>query len=365
MAEKYRVIHAGTGFTGLNALRQILTAPNLELVGLLVHTPSKIGADAADLCGLPPCGVLGTSSLDELYALEADCLTHLGSNPDIVQSSIAGSQSHKIVDECVGFLERGTNVSATSLTPLVWPHAWGQQQFDRLNDACQRGVSSFRNVGIHPGFTGDTLARLTAMSEEITQLRVQQCWNKGQYNEERRLRLLGFAADPTTQPGPEPGLIANKYACIIMQLADMIGFTIDKIHEKIEYSTAKADRVIPAFAIPAGTIDAIRVQVIGTSANREIATVDQVTRAYDEAAPHWPKVSGGDGLRFEVHGRPTLQAEIRFHCDGPTAVESTLATAALAVNAVSQICKAPPGVLSYANSLPVVGLGRFAVGDMD
>ncbi|MBV9412320.1 MAG: dihydrodipicolinate reductase, partial [Acidimicrobiia bacterium] len=49
----YKVIQWATGNVGLHALRGILEHPELELVGLLVHSPEKAGRDAGELVGLP------------------------------------------------------------------------------------------------------------------------------------------------------------------------------------------------------------------------------------------------------------------------------------------------------------------------
>src|SRR5687768_12224258 len=56
-----RVIEWSTGHVGIHALRGIIRHPDLELVGLWVHSPDKAGRDAGDLCDLPPTGVLATN----------------------------------------------------------------------------------------------------------------------------------------------------------------------------------------------------------------------------------------------------------------------------------------------------------------
>ena len=49
-----RVVHWGTGNTGRLALRGVLQHPDLELVGLYVHNPDKVGRDAGELIGSGP-----------------------------------------------------------------------------------------------------------------------------------------------------------------------------------------------------------------------------------------------------------------------------------------------------------------------
>ncbi|WP_308213256.1 hypothetical protein [Mycolicibacterium confluentis] len=52
-AAKRRVVHVGTGMTGSVALRAIIDDPALDLVGLKVSSPAKVGTDAGKLCGRP------------------------------------------------------------------------------------------------------------------------------------------------------------------------------------------------------------------------------------------------------------------------------------------------------------------------
>ena len=47
----YRVIQWGTGNVGTHALRAIIERDDLELVGLRVYSPDKVGKDAGELVG--------------------------------------------------------------------------------------------------------------------------------------------------------------------------------------------------------------------------------------------------------------------------------------------------------------------------
>jgi hypothetical protein len=72
-----RVVHWGTGNTGRHGLRQIIEHPALELVGVGVHHPAKVGRDAGAgaLCGLPDVGVVATiaTSARVVNAIPAVC----------------------------------------------------------------------------------------------------------------------------------------------------------------------------------------------------------------------------------------------------------------------------------------------------
>jgi 2,4-diaminopentanoate dehydrogenase len=62
----YRVIQWATGSIGRLAIRAIAEAPNLELVGVWVHSASKVGRDAGELAGIDRLGVAATNNATAL-----------------------------------------------------------------------------------------------------------------------------------------------------------------------------------------------------------------------------------------------------------------------------------------------------------
>ena len=77
-----RVVHWGTGNTGTMGLKGILGHPDLELVGCFVARPERAGQDAGELVGRPRVGVTTTNDVDELLAIDADCLSYFGAGRD-------------------------------------------------------------------------------------------------------------------------------------------------------------------------------------------------------------------------------------------------------------------------------------------
>ena len=64
---KRRVVHVGTGMTGSVALRAIIDDPALDLVGLKVSSPTKVGTDAGQLCGRPDVGIAATDDVAAVW----------------------------------------------------------------------------------------------------------------------------------------------------------------------------------------------------------------------------------------------------------------------------------------------------------
>ena len=56
-----RVVQWATGSVGAAQLREVIDRPDLELVGLFVYGPAKVGVDAGELVGRAPTGVLATN----------------------------------------------------------------------------------------------------------------------------------------------------------------------------------------------------------------------------------------------------------------------------------------------------------------
>ena len=85
-----RVVQWSTGNVGRHALAGIDARPDLELVGLWVSNPDKVGKDAGQLAGLGrDLGVLATNDVDEILALKPDCLVNCAMADDRLFEAIA------------------------------------------------------------------------------------------------------------------------------------------------------------------------------------------------------------------------------------------------------------------------------------
>src|SRR4029453_16251269 len=100
----HRVIQWSTGHVGVQALHGIITHPDLELVGLWVHSPAKVGRDAGELVGLPPTGAKATHDVDPPLALEPDCVSY---------TATGARRPAEAIDDMCRILASGANVVAT------------------------------------------------------------------------------------------------------------------------------------------------------------------------------------------------------------------------------------------------------------
>src|SRR4051794_36133410 len=98
----YRVIQWATGTVGIHSVPAIAAHPDLELVGLWVHSDSKAGRDAGEVCGGEPVGVLSTQDMDHLlYDVDADVIVYMA-NSDL--------RPDGVIDDICKMLIAGKNV---------------------------------------------------------------------------------------------------------------------------------------------------------------------------------------------------------------------------------------------------------------
>lgn len=107
-----RVVVWSTGGVGKVAIDAVRRRPDLELVGVWVHSADKVGRDAGELAGGDPLGVTATDDADALIALAPDCVVYAASGPE--RDGVA-------VPDYVRLLKAGINVVSTSSTSLVHP----------------------------------------------------------------------------------------------------------------------------------------------------------------------------------------------------------------------------------------------------
>src|SRR5947209_7261245 len=144
----YRVVQWSTGHVGIHALSGIIRHPDLDLVGVWVHSTDKGGQDAGDLCGLPPTGVIATNDAAEVLSLDADCVCY---------TATADLRPWEAVDDIAKILASGANVVSSSLVQLRHPETADKAMVERLEAACHEGNTSCYFSGIDPGFANDLI----------------------------------------------------------------------------------------------------------------------------------------------------------------------------------------------------------------
>ncbi len=348
-----RVIQWSTGNVGHYALRAILGHPELELVGLWVHSEKKAGTDAGELAGVEPCGVIATNDADALLEMDADC---------VVYTATADLRIMEAIEDVCRILRAGKNVVSSSIVSLVHPDGMGPQIREKIEDACRAGGSSFLTSGIDPGFANDVLPLvLTGLSETWEEVRIQEIVNYATYNQpEVVFGTMGFGQPLDAQPILMiPGTLEMAWGGTVRLIAQGLGVELDTIEAWKERLPAPESFDVPIGHVEEGTMAALRFEVRGIVDGKARIVVEHVTRLRDDLAPDWPQSDGG--YKVIVKGVPAIEVSLDMADEhGDHAVGGVVLTATRIVNAIPAVCEAGPGFMTALDLPLVTGKGLMA-----
>jgi 4-hydroxy-tetrahydrodipicolinate reductase len=350
----YRVVQWSTGHVGEHAVRAILDHPFLELVGLWVHSESKVGADAGTLVGRDPVGVLATDDVDALLDLDPDVVCY---------TATADLRPKEAVDDVCRILRSGANVVSSSLVQLLHPKTADPALVGPIEDACREGGSSCFFNGIDPGFCNDLLPIvLSGVSQRIRSVRVQEILNYATYDQAEVLfDTMGFGQPLDARPLLLlPGVLGFAWGGAVQTVADALGVALDEVREVHERRPFDQPIEAAGRTVEPGTAAGLRFEVQGIAHGRPVVIVEHVTRLHDDVAPDWPAQVGQGSYRVIVEGEPTIRCDVVFEGeDGDHNTGGLIVTATKLLNAIPAVVDAGPGMLS-AIDLPLVA-GRGLV----
>ncbi len=344
----YRVVQWSTGNVGRHAIAGIDAHPELELVGLFVSNPDKVGRDAGELAGLGrTLGVAATNDVDALLALEPDCIVHTAMADDRIVEAIADLER---------FLGAGINVVSSSPVFLQYPRPGDRMAAPLVAAATKAGVSLFVN-GLDPGFANDALPLvLSGICERIEEVRCSEVLNYNTYNQPMELfDIMGFGRDLHDVPLLlAPKVLTMAWGSVVRQIADGLGVTLTDITEWYEREAAPEDFEIAAGTIKAGTAAALHFEVRGMVGDKPVIVLEHVTRLRDDLGAAWPQPAGHGCYRVEISGEPNYTLDLQLMgTDGDHNTAGLKATAMRLVNAVPAVVAAEPGLVT-ALDLPLV-----------
>ena len=332
MSDRYRVVQWATGNIGTKSLRAVIEHPRLELVGVHVYAGDKAGRDAGDLCGRPATGVAATRDIDDVIALEPDCVLYMPRQCD--------------VDEVCRLLESGADI-VTTRGEFHHPASLDAATRRRVEAACARGGTSIHSTGSSPGFVTEALPIvLLSLQRSIDSVTIDEFADLSTRDSPDLLfSIMGFGKPPEKFDARRWEHGAAAFGPSLRVLADAVGLPLDGVESTGEVGRAVRDIDIAAGTVRAGTVAAQRMVVTGTRAGqaRPLLTFRANWYCSADVEPAWDLRE--TGWRAQVDGDVPLDVDIRF----PVAPEDYASmspgiTAHRAVNAVPVVCGAPPGI---------------------
>lgn len=336
----YRVIQWATGTIGRRALTAALAHPDLEVVGVRVFDPAKVGQDVGTLAGVDPVGLAATDDVDALVALDADCVLHMPSRNDL--------------DELCRLLASGKNVVSTCSELLHPRRALPAESVERLEAACRAGGSSLYGTGSSPGFISDVVP-LTLLLVQRS-LRTYAIEEFADLSRRPSPKLLFDVMGMGRRPGPvderRAAHLRSSFGPSLEALAERVGLAIDRVDAVTEVAVATRPITIAAGDIDEGCIAAQRSTVAAKTGDETRLSFRATWYCTDALDPAWEL--GATGWRVTVDGDTPLVVDLAFPIGTDQLAEVTPGyTAHPAVNAVAAVCAAPPGLVSTTD-LPVI-----------
>jgi hypothetical protein len=336
------------------AIRAIVRRPDLDLVGVWVHSAEKDGVDAGTLAGIDPVGVPATTDADALIALAPDCVCY---------SASGEAMDAAAVPEMARMLEAGINVVTVSTPGLVHPAGYQAEWRAQLEVAATKGNATLYASGIEPGFAGDQLPlTLMTMSDTVRSVRIQEIFRYDGYPVTFVMfDVFGFGKPMEYDAIMSmPGVQSGSWGPPVRMIADRLGVELDEIRETYEKVVTPRTLEVAAGTIEAGTVGAVRFETIGVVDGHDAIVIEHVNRMAGDLAPEWPTASRDGTYRIVVQGNPDLTCELAVGQPATASDDGMVATTMRLVNAIPYVCDAPPGLTSSLQ-LPLT-TPKFAFG---
>ena len=331
--ETYRVVQWAAGRMGKKAIRAIADHPYLELVGLHVHSEDKEGEDAGVLAGTRPLGVLATRGVEDVLALEPDCVLYMQEGFD--------------VDDLTRLLSAGINV-VTTRSEFFYAPAMDPTIRRRVEAACRSGGSSIHATGSSPGYSTNTMPlTLVSPMRRLDELTIDEYADiPASVGPDMITKVMGFGT-PVDKTELDPRLLegtAVGYQQSLTALADAIGLPLDGFEVRGDLARATEPFTLSdGSVIGAGTMAAQRITVAGLRDGTPFLTF----RAHWFCTPHLDRDwnIGGEGWLFTTKGDAPMQVRVTYgRTDEGYSEHLAGYTAHPAVNAIPYVVEAEAGI---------------------
>ena len=340
MPGNIRVVLYGLGSIGALIARHVMRRKGVEIVGAVDVAPDKVGKDLGEVIGLGER--LGVRVVHDDEALDL----MLRSKPHVVLHATA-TYLDEIYPQIVKCIKAEANVISTAET-LAYPWYRYPELATLIDEMAKKYCVRVLGTGVNPGFIFDTLpAFLSSACVDVRRIHVIRSIDasKRRYSFQKKYGL-GMTVQEFRDKMSKGEITAHVgYAESIMLVSSMLGLRIDKISEGQEPILADRRMETQYFKIEPGQVCGIRGYGIGYVEGREFIRLELLAAVgrmdYDEVI---------------IDGDPPLKWRNEYGTAGD------IATAAMIINAIPRVLRAPPGLLTMKDiTVPSAYLGTLGV----
>jgi 2,4-diaminopentanoate dehydrogenase len=332
----YRVVQWATGRIGAASLSEIIRSPRMKLVGVYVHSESKDGRDAGELCGLARVGIQATRHIEKIIALKPDC--------------VVAMQEGCNLDDVCRFLAAGINI-ATSRVDFLEPGRMDPEVRRRTEEACREGGASIHATGASPGFSSEALPLVVAsMSRRMDTMTIDEYADiPASCPDVQVVQGMRFGRQPGETFDPHLlAHIAHGFEQSVSVIAKGLNLKLDGFKVSGETANARERFLLPGGTpIEQGTVAAQRITIAGMMQGRPIIIYRLNWYCTTNVDEDWDLRRSG--WRVLVEGEMPIDVNVTF----PIAKEKVSPamagiTAYRVLNAVPYVCAAEPGICTTA-----------------
>jgi len=315
-----RVMHFGLGPIGAAILKQLSGRPGFKTVAGVDVDHAKVGRDLADIAGLPRR--LGIK-------VSADAAKTLKSTRPHVVLLCTSSSIKQVVPQIETILKSKTPIVSTT-EELAYPGYTHVRQAKQIDAWAKKAKVAVLSTGVNPGFVMDALPiALTAVCDRVDRVVVNRI-------QDARIRRLPFqqkiGAGLTTgqfQKQVADGSVRHVgFTESIAMIADALGWTLDRISDRVEPKVASVTTSGEFLAVDPGYVSGIIQDGIGYLKGQP------VIRLHMEAYLGAPETYDS----IEIDGSPRISLKVAGGIHGD------LATTSIVINSIPKVLAAAPGL---------------------
>jgi 4-hydroxy-tetrahydrodipicolinate reductase len=328
--DKVRVIQYGVGAIGAEIVRNLLSSPDIEIVGAVDANAAKAGKDLGDAAGIGhelgiPVSYEAEPLLKDVYA---DVVIHC-----------TGSSLTEVYPQLMGIVSTEKSV-ISSCEELSFPWLRYPEVSEKLDRKAKEAGVRVLGTGVNPGFVMDMLPLvLTAATRQVKSIRVTRTVDITT----RRIQLQRKTGVGLSVAGFQQAASAGAVGHVglresVLMIADTLGWRLDDLSETLEPVISRERRRTEYFSVEKGYALGLRQSARGVLSGQEVLRLD--LEMYLAARDPQDLI--------EIEGRPPIKVVI------PGGIHGDAATASIMTNCVPGMAKSRLTGLLSMRDLPLL-----------